>query len=392
LLRNLAGCFTNPAVSQVKALRNRGFREVVLKLKFQNNSIETDLSENHKENYMKKINLPHAAVLLLFLPFHILGAQGVDPEVEKLMRSGIDYHDSREYDKAIECYEKALKLAPDIPGIYYEIAFSQLYNGKPEMALDYAQKGIDLAVRLDVNDELPGLYDIKGSALDDLGRREEAVKVYLEAITRFSVNNTRLYYNLGLTYYRMGSQEKALDALARSLLSDTFHPSSNFLAGTICYELGRKTQCLYSLCYFLLLEPNTERAETAYETIRQLILETDSDEISVSDSGSFTGLDLILGLMLASSGNENESADSRLIKKLGAFFKIVDEQKAEPPAASPEDLWWKFYIPFFSRLAGSEHFETFCRYIGMSSSGESRDWIDENAGKIDVMFEWLNAD
>lgn len=343
-----------------------------------------------------KINLPRAAALLLILPFQILGAQnGVNPEVDELMRAGIGYHDSREYDKAIECYEKALKLAPDMPGIYYEIAFSRLYSGKPEMALDYAQKGIDLAARLDVKDDLPGLYDIKGSALDDLGRREEAVKVYLEAIARFNVNNTRLYYNLGLTYYRMGSQEKALDALALSLLTDTFHPSSNFLAGTICYELGRKTQCLYSLCYFLLLEPYTERAETAYETIRQLILETGSDEISVSDSGSFTGLDLILGLMLASSGDENESADSRLIKKLGAFFKIVDEQKAYPDgpaAASPEDLWWKFYIPFFSRLAGSEHFETFCRYIGMSSSGESRDWIDENSGRIDAMFEWLNAD
>ncbi|MDR0586302.1 MAG: tetratricopeptide repeat protein, partial [Treponema sp.] len=89
-------------------------------------------------------------LLILFaLSFPAAAQENVwssNPEVDELMRTGIEYHDEGDYDKAIEYYEKALKLAPDIPGIYYELAFSYLYKGNPEEALNHSQKGIDLAV------------------------------------------------------------------------------------------------------------------------------------------------------------------------------------------------------------------------------------------------------
>jgi tetratricopeptide (TPR) repeat protein len=321
-----------------------------------------------------------------------------NPEVDELMRTGIECHDAGDYDKAIEYYEKALELAPDSPGIYYELAFSYLYKGSPEEALRYSQKGIDFAAAQGADNDLPGLYDLKGSALDDLDRYEEAVEVYLDAINRFSVNNTRLYYNLGLTYYRMGDQDKARDSLAQSLINDPFHPSSNFLLGKICYEQGRKSQSLYSLCYFLLLEPYTERAGEAYATIEQLMSGSE-DGIAVSDAGNFTSFDIMISLLLAGAENEmpEASSDERFIKKLETLFfagqsplirslqQIEDRQPAD-------DLWWEFYIPFFFRLAESDHFETFCRYIGMSVSPESVAWLGENEEKINAMFEWLNTD
>jgi tetratricopeptide (TPR) repeat protein len=347
----------------------------------------------------------HFSVFLLtLLLLSVLAAaqESLTPEAEKLMRAGVECHEAGEFDKAIEYYEKALKLAPKVPGIYYELAFSHLYNENPQTALEYSQKGIELAERQGQNEDLAGLYDLKGSALDDLGRREEAVKVYLEAIARFNVNNTRLYYNLGLTYYRMGERDKAWESLAQSLADDTFHPSSNFLVGKICYELGRKTQSLYSLCYFLLLEPNTERSGEAFSTLRQLIVRNEEEEIGVSNTGDFTGLDLILGLMLMSNSNDPDESDDRLMmRKLEAFFKAASEQPqamtengsgTSGASSSIEDLWWKFYIPFFAAIAESEHFETLCRYIGMSGSEESRMWLEENGEKIDALFEWLNDD
>jgi tetratricopeptide (TPR) repeat protein len=319
-------------------------------------------------------------------------------EVDELMRTGIEYHDAGDYDKAIECYEKALELAPDTLGIYYELAFSHLYKGSPEEALRYSQKGIDLAAVQGATDDLPGLYDLKGSALDDLDRHEEAVEVYLEAINRFNVNNTRLYYNLGLTYYRMGERDKARDSLAQSLMNDPFHPSSNFLLGKICYEQGRKSQSLYSLCYFLLLEPYTERAGEAYATIEQIMAGSE-DGIAVSDAGNFTSFDIMISLLFADPENEMPGAtkDERFIKKLEVFFfagqapliRSLSQLEDRQPG---DDLWWEFYIPFFFRLAESAHFETFCRYIGMSVSSESMTWLDENEEKIDAMFEWLNTD
>ena len=343
-------------------------------------------------------------LVLLLLSVFAAAQESLSPEAEKLMRAGIECHEAGEFSKAIDYYEKALKLAPNVPGIYYELAFSHLYNENPQTALEYSQKGIELAERQKQYEDLAGLYDLKGSALDDLGRREEAVKVYLEAIARFNVKNTRLYYNLGLTYYRMGERDNAWESLAQSLVNDTFHPSSNFLVGKICYELGRKTQSLYSLCYFLLLEPNTERSGEAFSTIQQLILRNEDEALGISNTGNFTGLDLILGLMLMSNSNDAGESDDRLmIRKLEAFFKAASEQpqamaengsasSGTPSPSSIEDLWWKFYVPFFAAIAESEHFETLCRYIGMSGSEESRIWLEENGEKIDALFEWLNSD
>lgn len=318
-------------------------------------------------------------------------------EVDDLMRAGIEYHDEGDYDRAIECYEKALELAPDVPGIYYEMAFSYLYKGNPEEALRYSQEGIDRASARGAKDELPGLYDLKGSALDDLGRREEAVEVYLEALDRFDVNNTRLYYNLGLTYYRMGERDKARDCLAQSLIDDPFHPASNLLLGKICYEQGRKSQSLYCLCYFLLLEPYTERAVEAYATIEQLMT-GDGEGIAISKTGTFTAADIMLSLLVSGfeDGVSETNSGERFIKKLESVFVSLDKQRtpaikqAEDYRPS-DDLWWEFYVPFFARFAASEHFETFCRYIGMSVSPESMAWLNENGEKVEMMFEWLNA-
>jgi tetratricopeptide (TPR) repeat protein len=349
-------------------------------------------------------------ICLLILPvlsFQAAAQENVpafSSEVDELMRAGIEYHDGGDYDKAIECYEKALKLAPDIPGIYYEMAFSYLYKGNPEAALVYSQKGIDLAADRNEESELPELYDIKGSALDDLGRREEAVEVYLDAISRFDVNRTRLYYNLGLTYYRMGERDKARDSLAQSLMNDPFHPSSNFLLGKICSEQGRKSQSLYCLCYFLLLEPYTERAEEAYSTIEQL-MSGGEDGIAVSDTGNFTAFDIMASLLFdetetadpESSAGTDRSPDERFMEKLGVFFSagnapLVQSMRRIETHYPADNLWWEFYIPFFFRIAESEHFETFCRYIGMSVSPESMAWLGENEEKLDAMFVWLNAD
>jgi tetratricopeptide (TPR) repeat protein len=222
--------------------------------------------------------------------------------------------------------------------------------------------------------------------------------VYLEAINRFNVNNTRLYYNLGLTYYRMGERDKARDSLAESLINDPFHPSSNFLLGKICYEQGRKSQSLYSLCYFLLLEPYSERSGEAYATIEQLMAGSE-DGIAVSDTGNFTSFDIMISLLFAAAENEpaGASKDEQFIKKLDAFFfagqaPLVRSLRQIEDRPLADDLWWEFYVPFFFRLAESDHFETFCRYIGMSVSPESVAWLGENEEKINTMFEWLNTE
>jgi tetratricopeptide (TPR) repeat protein len=327
----------------------------------------------------------------------------LSPEAEELVYAGVRAHDRGDYETAIDYYNQALELSPGSPVIYYEMAFSYMYMGDSAKALELAETGIVKGERNTSLTELAGgqknvlegLYDLKGSALDNLGRGEEAIQVYLEAIDRFGVSDTSLlYYNLGLTYYRLEKRDEARKSLVKGLLINPFHPSSNFLLGKICVEENRKTQAFYSMCYFLLLEPDSSRSQTAYDALKTLL--AGNEQIGISDSGSFTAADLLISLAFAldDSGDPNRSDTERFEAKLGYLFSALGELKNGGKLARTEgdELWWDFYAPLFSDISNSEHMEAFSRYISMSGSEESSQWLKTHNIEVEAFFEWLNSD
>jgi tetratricopeptide (TPR) repeat protein len=330
----------------------------------------------------------------------------LSPEAEELMLTGIVHHDAGNYRKAIEYYSQALELSPGSPVIYYELAFSYMYMGEPEKALEWIDAGLVKAEKAvkesrlagpagkdELVAVLAGLYELKASALDDLERREEAVQVYLETIGRFGVSDTSLiYYNLGVTYYRMEKINEAREALVKGLVINPFHPSSNYILGKICFEENRKAQSLYSLCYFLLLEPQSDRSREAYNAIESLLAPTET--IGFSDTGSFTAADLVISFSFAAEELAGEDATETEIfmAKLSYIFTVLEEQKNEGKLqrSDGDELWWDFYVPLFYSIAKSEHIETFCRYISRTGSEEAEEWIGVHNDKVEAFFEWLN--
>ncbi|MDR1929071.1 MAG: tetratricopeptide repeat protein [Treponema sp.] len=328
----------------------------------------------------------------------------LSPEAEELVYEGIRRHDRGDYKTALDYYRRALELSPDAPVIYYEMGFSYLYMENPEKTLEVSEAGIVKAERAVKNRDtankignaehikvLTGLYELKGSALDNLGRREEAAAVYLETIERFGVSDTSLlYYNLGVTYFRMGKRAEARESLAKGLLINPFHPGSNYLLGRICFEENRKTQSLYSLCYFLILEPDTERSGEADALIKELLAYKES--IGFSDTGAFAGADLIISLSFA-AGEDKKTEAERFEAKLRYIFSALEEQKnnGNIERTNGDELWWDFYVPLFYQMSQSEYMEAFCRYISQSGSAESRNWLKAHNGEVEALFAWLNG-
>ncbi|MDR2552515.1 MAG: tetratricopeptide repeat protein [Treponema sp.] len=316
----------------------------------------------------------------------------LSPEAEELVRTGILYHDRGDYETALDYYRKALELAPDHPVVCYEMAFSYLYMGDSETALQTAERGIAAAVDRDMGDLIPSLFDLKGSALDNLGRSEEAVDVYLEAINKYGAADTFLYYNLGLTYYRIGKSGEALDALVQGLQINPNHSSSNYLLGRICMEKGMKTQAFYSLLYLLLLEPNTDRAAESYNTILHM-LAIQEETIGFRNNGTFTPADIIISLSFTlDEANAQKDASEKTAAKLYYIFTTLEDQKnaGKIGRSAGDELWWDFYSSFFYRIAKSDYFGTFSRYIGIASDPQADEWIETGRDEIEGLFTWLN--
>ena len=315
----------------------------------------------------------------------------LSPEAEELVRTGIQYHDRGDYDTALDYYKKAMEIAPNHPIIFYEMGYSYISLGNNKDALEMAEKGITEAKARSYEEVIPSLLDLKGSALDNLGLSNEAIEVYLEAINEYHVANTFLYYNLGLCYYRIEKNEEAAEALRQGLLINPNHASSNYLLGKICIEEGKKTQAFYSLCYFLLLEPNTDRSVLSYNTILHMIQYEEA--IGIRDNGSFTAADMIISVAFTLDEENFRLSDAEKTRaKLNYIFTNLDEHKnsGKIERSNGDELWWDYYSPFFNRIAVSEYFNTFCRYIGLSADPDADDWIENGRDEIEGFFKWLN--
>jgi len=317
----------------------------------------------------------------------------LSPEAEDLVRRGINSHDQGDYKTAIDYYKKALDIAPNHPVIHYEMGFSYLSMGDSGAALEQADKGITGARSRNFNEVIPSLLDLKGSALDNLGRSEEAIGAYLEAINKYGVANTLVYYNLGLSYYRVGRREESLNALREGLLINPNHGSSNYLLGRISLEDGMKTKAFYALCYFLLLEPYTDRASQAYNALVNMLVNRE-ETVGFRDNGTFTPADLIISLAFTlDEANFRMTEQEKVRAKLYYVFTSLEEQKNSGKIARSkgDELWWDFYSPFFYRIAKSGYFETFCRYIGLTADPDADEWIENGRDEIENFFDWLNA-
>lgn len=315
----------------------------------------------------------------------------LSPEAEEIVRTGVQFHDKGDYQNAINYYTRAMELAPNHPVICFEMGFSYISLNNNNAALEVAEKGLAEAKLRDYEEVIPHLMELKGAALDNLGRSPEAIDVYLEMINDYGVSSTFLYYNLAVNYYRIDKQREAEEALARGLLINPNHASSNYLLGKIHMEGGRKTQAFYALCYFLLMEPNTDRGQQSYNTILHMLRPQES--IGVRHNSTFTAADMIISVAFALDEENYRLSDAEKTKiKLYYIFTNLEEQKnsGKIERSDGDNLWWDFYSPFFNRIALSDYFGTYCRYIAISADPEANNWIENGREEIEGFFDWLN--
>ena len=316
--------------------------------------------------------------------------------VNQLIEEGIRYHDAGEYGNAIERYQRALAVDERSPLAHYEIAMTYMYNQQYKEALHHA----DQVIALD-DQYLSPAYMVKGNCLDAMGKSKKAIKVYQKGIKEVS-GHYLLYYNLGVTYYKINRLDKAREALISAINDNANHSSSHLLLGSIMADEGNTVQSLLSLHYFLLLEPNSPRSSKAYQSLRKQFggnMERNSateitimlNAASLKESNEFGAADMMISMLAASNTleeNQGKSEEALFFENTESFFKILGEMQKD----QREGVWWNFYIPFFYRLALSPHLDTYCYYIAQSDNEKAAVWIDQHNERVEAWQAWLNGE
>ena len=316
-------------------------------------------------------------------------------EQAALVDQGTALHDGQDYIGAIAKYKQVLAQNPNEVGAMYELSFTYFAMKDYENALATARHGAEYKSRNQAR-----FYVIIGNALDDSGKREEAIGFYRDAIER-TPDFFLLHYNLGLALRRSGNNADAKPALQRALGLNPAHATSHLLLGTIYKDMGYRVPAIMALSRFLELEPATARAGETRAVLQQLIFGnvTKGDQPnrinivvppqSNKDEGDFASADMAVSISVAAATTEkrkNQSAYETLVSTYRAMAQTMGNGTPGNGFAAT------YYAPYFIAMEKAGHVDEFVSQVWAEGqiAGLS-DWAKDHAAKIQDFVAWSKA-
>ena len=330
------------------------------------------------------------AVFILFLG--TISFCTAQQEIEKIVQKGIELHDNGKYDEAIATYKMALEIDENSVLANYEISLSYLSLEDYKSAIEYADKVIEQNTEL----ILPA-YLTKGSSLDLLGRTEESIQLFNEAIETLEPHHL-IQFNLGINYFNIDSLSQAEENFTRAIELNPNHASSHMMLAHIYDMRAKPVQTALASSYFLFLEPNSNRSPDAFKMLSRSLsgkLSKDKDkpnttliQYDADDEDPFSAAELMISLMAAAGGLDEAkilTEEQKLFGNLTSLYTTVREIQVNDEVEN----WWSFYTVFLNDIAKSDHKDAFCNYITQSAFESSKKWLDGHEKEMMSFSEWL---
>ncbi len=346
--------------------------------------------------------------LLFFLS--ILPLVGQVKSMQSLIDEGIRLHDEKQYKQAISKFEEALKINPQSTKAMYEIALSYLSLEDYRNASKFSTQVINS------NDKslLVGAYTIKSESLVGMNRIEDAIKLLKEGIQK-NGDNYLLNFNLALNYYKINNLDETLKNVQRAIELDKTSSGGFLLDAYATKDKDFWVRSILSFQMFLLLEPDSKRSKNAFEEMLQTMLINSAGDKPVERSfvhqqlkrnvsDSLLNAHKIPSLTIHDGLNRNfvyhaitTTLDSlKTTKQQDDLFLVFKEVNKSIINVLDREYkkgnsgyFWNFYVPFFTSIVNSEHYDTYCRYISVSYFEESMEWWKNNKPKAEEFIHWF---
>ena len=342
---------------------------------------------------MKKLIFVIATALISVISFS-------QDDFERLIREGIDLHDRGYYEEAIKKYDSVLEKNKNHYLANYEKSYTLLMLNKFDESIAISK----LLIAVDPgNENTKSVYVNWGTAFDDKGDRDAALKIYdigIKAYPDFYL----LHFNKAVTLMLQKQYEESLQSFQQALTCNPMHGSSHQFIGRILLNSNR-IPAFMSFFTFLLLESQSDRAKQNYSYMNDLIMKGIKDnpdgrgttiniEAAMLDKknknkeNDFSSIDMMLSLTSALDKDEKfkgQNEAERLGRKIQLLADMFKEQKK-----SGKGFYWSFYAPFFIDLKENDRLLTAC-YLSCINAGSDtvNKWLKENDKKVNEFYSWL---
>lgn len=327
----------------------------------------------------------------------------LNPAQEKTVREGIVLHDAKRYAEAAEKYRTVLAECADCTWPMYELAHTLHAKGDKLEAVELAYKGTKY-----IGENLPLFYILIANELDDLGKPDEAIKIYVDGIKLLEGNDdygayrSSLEFNLGVTYIRQKKYVEARKVLKDAVEDNYRYPSPHFMLSYVYNGTKYKIPAFLAAARFISLEYSTQRTGNAVGIITDILKPAAKDpktgNINIfldmnapKDEGDFGMFDLLLGTLVSVRGDDDKgkSDNQMFIDAIGSVIAILEEDKK-----LQKTFVGKNYIPFMSALKRNGHLDALGNmilYIKDNKNADAAKWVQANDAKLSAFINWAKA-
>jgi tetratricopeptide (TPR) repeat protein len=311
--------------------------------------------------------------------------------VSDLIKEGVQLNDQGKYTEAIDKYNEALKIDPENAQANYEVAFSMVLSGKGNDGILYVEKAIKASNSLQLK---AACYDMLGSIYDNDHQTPKAIEAYKNGI-QVNPKYQRLYYNLGLTYFRNKQFAEAEANAIEAIKLDPKHGGSLRMYALVTFHQNKRINALMGFCSYLLLDPKSPQAAEAFGNIQHIlqggVLKDGSgrNTIIISSKGNQENeaMNLAISMAVLSGQNKKLTGMGLLEYELKSIFTIAGESAEKN---TDKIFFDKFFADYFYKLAKSDNMPAFTRIVSLSSNKEANTkWMSENDQLVKQLDNWV---
>jgi len=301
---------------------------------------------------MKKIFILMSFALVVCLIAHAQENRPINSRA--LISQAIELHDSGEYKKAIEIFNRIDRNDTNYVWSLYEKALSCEADSQFERGLIYCKEALSLTAQ---REQEPNLYVEYGDLLSDMKKYPEALDVYDEGLKKYP-SSSLLYFNKGIVFINQEHYAAAEQLFKQTLLINPYLYSAHFFLGIAALKQGKIIPGMLSLTGYLLVNPEGKYWPRIINILD--VISNSKDEIQEyknkrnGDAGESYALteEIILSkIALEKAYKPLTALDDPISRQLQVLLEKIEFNEQDT------GFYMQYYVPFFKKIYRDGRFE-----------------------------------
>ncbi|WP_153798396.1 toxin-antitoxin system YwqK family antitoxin [Foetidibacter luteolus] len=292
---------------------------------------------------LKPLTLPALLVLVSVFACPALAQERINSG--ELLDKGVALYEERKYKEAIALFSKISRSDTNYSRALHELSLASYSDSNFTASKAYAEEGIKR-----FPEQKDKWYNLLANTLDELGKKDEAIKYY-EEIIKISPYNYLAWFNKGVTLMGEKKYTEAKACLQQTVLINPYYPSAHYFLGVINFDDGRMAPAMLNFTTALLINPEHKYAgritrylssianatdDVAKNTAKRKALSTDDFELQEEILASKAALDR--GYKLQTS------LEDPITRQLQVLLEKLEFNPAD------KGFTMQYYVPYFTAL------------------------------------------